>query len=50
MSYSIDDRGFYGPYGGAFIPEILHQNIEELKTNYISIVASESFQNDFEKL
>jgi tryptophan synthase beta chain len=50
MSYSIDNRGFYGPYGGAFIPEILHQNIEELKTNYISILASESFQNDFEKL
>ena len=31
MNYNIDKNGFYGDFGGAFIPEMLHQNINELK-------------------
>ena len=50
MSYSIDNRGFYGPYGGAFIPEILYKNIEELKEQYIGILSSESFRKEFDQL
>ena len=50
MSYSIDNRGFYGPYGGAFIPEILYKNIEELKAQYIGILSSESFRKEFDQL
>ncbi len=38
--------GFYGGFGGAFIPEMLHKNVEELKTNYLTILASKSYQNE----
>jgi hypothetical protein len=36
----IDEKGFYGKFGGAYIPEMLHPNIEELRENYESIMAS----------
>ena len=38
MNYNVDKNGFYGNFGGAFIPEMLHQNIDELKKNYVKIV------------
>lgn len=50
MTYSIDNRGFYGPYGGAFIPEILYKNIEQLKEQYIGILSSDSFRKEFDQL
>ena len=31
MTYQVDDRGYYGEFGGAFIPEMLHANVENLK-------------------
>jgi tryptophan synthase beta subunit len=34
MSYNINKNGYYGEFGGAFIPEMLYPNIEELKLNY----------------
>jgi len=46
----IDDKGFYGKFGGAYIPEMLHPNIEELKQNYISIIEDKEFQASFENL
>ncbi|HSJ69222.1 MAG TPA: tryptophan synthase subunit beta [Anditalea sp.] len=46
----IDDKGFYGKFGGAYIPEMLHPNIEELKQNYISIIEDKDFQASFENL
>ena len=49
-SFQPDERGFYGPYGGAYIPEMLIPNIENLKENYLKIMNSESFRKDFKTL
>ncbi|WP_228527873.1 tryptophan synthase subunit beta [Pararhodonellum marinum] len=46
----VDEKGFYGKFGGAYIPEMLHPNIEELRENYESITASQSFQKEFKSL
>ncbi len=46
----VDEKGFYGKFGGAYIPEMLHPNIEELRNNYESIVASPEFQQEFQSL
>ena len=48
--YSVDDRGYYGEFGGAYIPEILHKCVSDLKKAYLSIIESEKFQNDFNQL
>lgn len=50
IKYQVDERGFFGAYGGAFIPEILYPNVEELKQNYIKITEEESFQEEFKAL
>ena len=50
MKYKVDDKGFYGNFGGAYIPEMLYPNIDELKRNYLKIIKSENFRKDFEKL
>lgn len=49
-SYSPDKFGFYGNFGGAFIPELLHHNIDELEKNYQFIIESDDFQKQFKKL
>ncbi|MCH7401949.1 tryptophan synthase subunit beta [Belliella kenyensis] len=46
----VDEKGFYGKFGGAYIPEMLHPNIEELKDSYEQIMASEEFQAEFQSL
>jgi tryptophan synthase beta chain len=46
----VDEKGFYGKFGGAYIPEMLHPNIEELRDNYEEIVASPDFQLEFQTL
>jgi tryptophan synthase beta chain len=46
----VDEKGFYGKFGGAYIPEMLHPNIEELRDNYEAIVASSDFQQEFQTL
>jgi len=43
-------NGFYGEYGGAFIPEMLHTNVLELEQNYERIINDTSFQIEFNKL
>lgn len=50
MSYSVSDQGFYGDFGGAFIPEMLHHNINELKNNYLQIIESDDFQVEYKAL
>lgn len=50
MSYSVDQSGFYGEFGGAFIPEMLHGNIEELKSRYLEITGTKKFQDKFRAL
>ncbi|SIO18256.1 tryptophan synthase subunit beta [Algoriphagus halophilus] len=46
----VDEKGFYGKFGGAYIPEMLHPNVEELRENYESIMASQEFQDEFRGL
>jgi len=47
MSYNVDENGFYGNFGGAFIPEMLFPNVEELRQNYLKITAEPSFKKEF---
>lgn len=47
---SPDERGYYGRYGGAFIPEMLHPNVEELRTRYLEIMHEASFQQEYRTL
>ncbi len=49
-SYSVDQRGFYGKFGGAYIPEMLYPNVEELRLNYLSILNSPAFQKEFRQI
>ncbi len=49
-SYHVDENGFYGPYGGAFIPEMLYPNIKELEDQYMEIIYSSDFQQEFRGL
>jgi tryptophan synthase beta chain len=49
-SYNVDENGFYGEFGGAFIPEMLYPNVEELRKQYLSITAEPSFQEEFHSL
>jgi tryptophan synthase beta chain len=50
MQQIIDSRGFYGEFGGAWIPEMLHSNIRQLADAYSDILESEEFKNEFRKL
>ena len=47
---SPDDKGYYGQFGGAFIPEMLHRNVEELRTKYLEVMGDASFQSEFGEL
>ena len=49
-SYHADEDGFYGPFGGAFIPEMLYPNVAELKSNYLEITENPGFQKEFRDL
>ncbi|MCB9335752.1 MAG: tryptophan synthase subunit beta [Flavobacteriales bacterium] len=50
MNYTVDKKGFYGEFGGAFIPEMLHHNVEELKSCYLDIIESDEFKKEFKQL
>ncbi|OUV50836.1 MAG: tryptophan synthase subunit beta [Flavobacteriaceae bacterium TMED116] len=50
MNYNIDKKGYYGDFGGAFIPEMLYPNVTELKENYLKIISEKDFQNEFDHL
>ena len=50
QKYTVDERGYYGEFGGAYIPEILHKCVTELERAYLGIIESEKFQNDFNQL
>ena len=45
-----DKNGYFGQFGGAFIPELLHPNVQELADNYIQIIESEEFQKEYKSL
>jgi tryptophan synthase beta chain len=50
MKFEVDEFGYYGQFGGAFIPEMLYPNVEELRENYLNIIYTKSFQEDFHYL
>ena len=45
-----NEQGYYGSFGGAYIPEMLQRNVAELKESYLKIMAEESFQQEFQQL
>lgn len=50
ISNKPDAKGYYGPYGGAYIPEMLHKNVEALQKNYLQIIEDADFQKEFQSL
>ena len=50
MSYLADEDGYYGAFGGAYIPEILHRCVDDLKKAYLPIIESPSFQHEYRQL
>ncbi len=50
QQFRVNSEGYYGEFGGAFIPEILHATVEELKNSYMQIIESEAFQQEYNTL
>jgi tryptophan synthase beta chain len=50
MNYTVDKQGYYGQFGGAYIPEMLYPNIKELQLNYLDIINETNFQAAFQDL
>ncbi|HLV15825.1 MAG TPA: tryptophan synthase subunit beta [Xanthomarina sp.] len=50
MRYNINNKGYYGEFGGAYIPEMLYPNVEELRQNYLKVMAEPEFQKEFNQL
>lgn len=50
MNYNVDEKGYYGDFGGAYIPEMLYPNVEELRQNYLRIMQEPDFQKEFQEL
>ncbi|HVD96767.1 MAG TPA: tryptophan synthase subunit beta [Cytophagaceae bacterium] len=50
MKYAVNEKGFYGNFGGAYIPEMLYPNVEELASRYLEIINDASFQQEFRAL
>lgn len=50
MAYSVDGKGFYGKFGGAYIPEILHKCVHDLQDAYLPIIESDGFKQEFRSL
>ena len=48
--YQVDAHGYYGPFGGAYVPEMLYPNVEELRDNYLRITQDPEFQREFQQL
>ena len=48
--FAPDEQGYYGRFGGAYIPEMLHRNVEELRTRYLDIINEASFQQEYDQL
>ncbi len=45
-----DEQGYYGQFGGAYIPEMLHRNVQELRSRYLDIIYEDAFQAEFRDL
>ena len=49
-AFKPDAQGYYGSFGGAYIPEMLHRNVEELRSRYLTIIEEPAFKEQFQKL
>ena len=49
-TFQVDERGYYGEFGGAYVPEILHRCVEELRSAYREVLDSDDFQREFRQL
>ena len=49
-TYNVYNKGYYGEFGGAYIPEMMYSNIEELRSKYIKICSETSFKKEFDEL
>ena len=49
-TYNVDQEGYYGEFGGAYIPEILYQNVELLKNSYLKVLEDPKFQKEYHDL
>lgn len=47
MNYQVNEKGYYGEFGGAYIPEMMVPNIEELRLKYLEIINSYDFRQEF---
>ncbi len=50
MKFEVNEQGYYGQFGGAYIPEMLYPNVEELREKYLTIIYEPEFQAEFNKL
>ena len=50
MSYQVDNKGYYGEYGGAYVPEILYATVENLKNHYLEVLESDEFKKEYMQL
>ncbi len=50
QSYQVNEKGYYGDFGGAYIPEMLYPNVEELRSQYLKIMDDADFKAEFKKL
>ena len=50
MNYGVNEQGYYGDFGGAYIPEMLYPNVEELRLRYLSIINDRGFKEEFDQL
>jgi tryptophan synthase beta chain len=50
MKYNVNEQGYYGDFGGAYIPEMLYPNVEELRQQYLTITSDAGFKQEFESL
>jgi tryptophan synthase beta chain len=50
MNYNVDERGYYGEFGGAYIPEMMYPNIRELEANYLKILNDNNFREEYYSL
>ncbi|EOR94812.1 Tryptophan synthase beta chain [Arcticibacter svalbardensis MN12-7] len=47
MNYQVDEKGYYGVFGGAYIPEMLYPNIKELREKYLEFIEDPKFQEEY---
>lgn len=48
--FAVDEQGYYGQFGGAFIPEMLYPNVQQLQQQYLDIMGDDNFQEEFQQL